>query len=261
MDSELAIFNPREDRSYIASLYRCDGPSHLRIACDEGNLSLIEKALNEGENVNEQDCFQQTVLHYAVLSLLSSQATERHKDVVVYLLEHGADVDSQDKLGWTPLHMAVSECSSNKYQEWCIKTLIERGADLWIVCLQGWDVLGHCMQYEKKYVIIQAVASGQLQKLQLERLNANFHVIFGILEEWKYVVNKVMQNDVIEMLQLQLAEDQKQVLKLLHFAHKLEIYNSEADIKAIIRETDLPLPNPKHISRFCSVDTVLYMED
>lgn len=257
MNPELAMFNARDDRSYIASLYRCDGPSQLRIACDEGNLALIEKALNEGENVNEQDCFQQTVLHYAVLSLLSSRATERHKNVVVYLLEHGADVDSQDKLGWTPLHIAVSECSSNKYQKWCIETLIERGADLWIVCLQGWDVLSYCMQYEEKDVIIQTVASGQLQKLQLERLNANFHVIFGILKEWKDVANKDIQNDVIEILQLQLAEDQKQVMKLLYFAYQLESYNPEADIKAIIRETGLPLPNPKNISRFCSVDTVL----
>src|SRR2546421_11900067 len=54
---------------------------------------------------------------------LSCAAQKGHKAVVQLLLEKGADVESNDKNGWTPLHWAAVEG-----HEGVVKLLLEKGA-------------------------------------------------------------------------------------------------------------------------------------
>lgn len=63
-------------------------------------IEAEENKMNIAELINKP-CAQwsQTPLHIA--------ATEGHFDLVCLLLQHGADIDVQDKNDWSPLHCAA----------------------------------------------------------------------------------------------------------------------------------------------------------
>jgi len=61
-----------------------------------GDSEKLEKFLNEGPNI--QDRGGSTPLHYACVN--------GHEGCVTLLLDHGADMEIQDKTGLTPLQLA-----------------------------------------------------------------------------------------------------------------------------------------------------------
>ena len=78
------------------------GTNLLMIACKQGQIQLVELALERGARVKDMDKAGKTALHYAV-------DTERgdNGDVVEMLIEHGADVNARDSEGKTALHYAA----------------------------------------------------------------------------------------------------------------------------------------------------------
>ncbi|XP_078671101.1 uncharacterized protein LOC144911162 [Branchiostoma floridae x Branchiostoma belcheri] len=105
--------------SLVADLQRCDKPIHL--ASMRGNVNVVELLLRKNPRlIHQRDkTLGMTPLHLAVLC--------GHLPLIKKLLQHGADVNSQNKIGSTPMHIAihrerldVGEC------------LIEAGCDLHI---------------------------------------------------------------------------------------------------------------------------------
>ena len=86
-------------------------------AVKSGDLTEVERLLNEGADVGARDQFGNTPLHVACY--------HGHTDIVRLLLERGADVGARDQFGDTPLHLACEWCAYNT-----IEILIERGADV-----------------------------------------------------------------------------------------------------------------------------------
>lgn len=63
------------------------------------DIAAFHEAIEAGADVNEQDAFDATALHYSI--------SEENHDIAYLLLEHGADVTIQDDKGGTALHYAV----------------------------------------------------------------------------------------------------------------------------------------------------------
>lgn len=79
------------------------GTSFLMIACEQGQIQLVELALERGARVKECDKVGRTPLHYAVHA-----ARGDNGDVVEMLIKHGADVNAKDQEGKSALHYAAS---------------------------------------------------------------------------------------------------------------------------------------------------------
>ena len=63
-----------------------------------GKLAIVKILVNRGANVNVQDKYGRTPLMI--------HAEKGNKDIVSYLVAHGADVDRKDTVGWTALHIS-----------------------------------------------------------------------------------------------------------------------------------------------------------
>ena len=86
-------------------------------AVDNKNITEIKSLLNQGANVNAQEKYGWTPLHWAALN--------GYYDVAKLLIENGADVNIKNNGGWTPLHEAAfKECYD------IVKLLIDNGADV-----------------------------------------------------------------------------------------------------------------------------------
>ena len=94
-------------------------PDKLIRACEKGNLKLVKKLIEKGADVNSigenSEWDKRTPIGAAV--------EREHKDIVVYLLEKGADpVKTIYDGGWTPLMIAAAYNADTD----CIKLLLEQ---------------------------------------------------------------------------------------------------------------------------------------
>ncbi|MFB3896971.1 MAG: ankyrin repeat domain-containing protein [bacterium] len=81
-----------------------DGTTVLMNAAYSGNIDTVQRLLDKGATVNAKNKFEMTPLINAVSRPYSSgNAIE----VVKLLIKNGADVNSKTKEGWTALHGAV----------------------------------------------------------------------------------------------------------------------------------------------------------
>jgi ankyrin repeat protein len=71
----------------------------LILAAAENDLPEIRQLLSVGADVNAKD-------NYDGETPLIAASTKGHVQVVIELLEHGADIEESDILGWRPLHCA-----------------------------------------------------------------------------------------------------------------------------------------------------------
>ena len=85
-----------------------------------GDLDTVKKHIAAGTNVNQLDPDEQGDKD----SCLGVAAAFGHNEVVLALIEAGADIGYRNKNGSTPLHIAAFFC----YPE-ITKTLIDKGAD------------------------------------------------------------------------------------------------------------------------------------
>ncbi len=92
-----------------------EGRTLLMRAVYEGNLEMVVALLQEGSNVNAQDCDGDTALMFA--------AFKGDFLCVKLLLAHGADVHARARNGWT----AKRAAQSRNFPE--VTALLERAED------------------------------------------------------------------------------------------------------------------------------------
>ncbi|XP_073238296.1 poly [ADP-ribose] polymerase tankyrase-1-like [Porites lutea] len=96
----------------------CEGGRELFEACRNGDVTKVRRIVNINPNVNIRDTAgrKSSPLHFA--------AGFGRKEVVEYLLQHGADVHAKDDGGLIPLHNA---CSFGHAE--VVRLLLRHGAD------------------------------------------------------------------------------------------------------------------------------------
>ncbi|XP_065343666.1 uncharacterized protein LOC135941846 [Cloeon dipterum] len=104
------------------------GLTCLNIATVNRNLDLLEVLLkNKADVNNEYKLFGNTPLHHAAL--------ENYPEILEMLVNHGADVNLQNKNGWTALHLAA------RYNPELSQTLLDHGADVNSKEIDAWTPL------------------------------------------------------------------------------------------------------------------------
>mmetsp|Transcript_13664 Transcript_13664/g.29319 ORF Transcript_13664/g.29319 Transcript_13664/m.29319 type:complete len:342 (+) Transcript_13664:166-1191(+) len=108
------------------------GMMPMHVACENGQLDVVEYLIKRRVDVDAGDFFRVTPLHLAAIEdhyqicevLLNARAnvkpedvegdvplhwaaTKGHSDVIELLVKHGSHVDAQNNSGWTALHRAV----------------------------------------------------------------------------------------------------------------------------------------------------------
>ncbi|XP_065346711.1 uncharacterized protein LOC135943972 [Cloeon dipterum] len=147
------------------------GLTCVNIATVNRNLDLLEVLLVNNADVNaEYQFLGNTPLHHAAL--------ENYPEIVEKLVDYGADVNLQDKKGWTALHFAARYCpeliqklldhgsdlTSNEQQEWralniaaernqqLSQKLLDHGADVNLKEQYGWTALHFAARYNPELI-------------------------------------------------------------------------------------------------------------
>lgn len=94
------------------------GESALHVACEKGDLEMVEVLLKEDFNVNY-------VTAISLRSPLHLAATEGHRELVRFLLDNGADIDKLNITGESALYLAGKHGHLDIAED-----LLERGANL-----------------------------------------------------------------------------------------------------------------------------------
>ncbi|KAJ8668005.1 hypothetical protein QAD02_009668 [Eretmocerus hayati] len=90
-------------------------------AASLGNVDLVKKLIESGENVNSSDPDGSTSLHLAITSGKNSYVISH---IINLLLEAGASVHARNKKGYTPLHLATINADSES-----VNRLLAAGAE------------------------------------------------------------------------------------------------------------------------------------
>lgn len=93
-------------------------------ACYDADVTAMEEALDNGQDVNVVDVNRRSALHFCAGNGLPTLCQR--------LLEENAEIDARDVLGFTPLHMATGYKKLDT-----VKLLVEWNADANIASLQG----------------------------------------------------------------------------------------------------------------------------
>jgi len=134
--------------------------------------------LDEVRNVDARDGYHKTALHYA--------ASSGHKDVVIALLEKGADIAAQANGGLTSLHYSAS--SGNKD---VVEVLLDNGADVTDEADGGWTALHWAAVRGKQDVVtlllergadLKVRASGGWNAVHWAASSGNRDVLMALLE-------------------------------------------------------------------------------
>ena len=125
------------------------GFTPVHVAAEYGHLEVVRYLLEAGADVDVENVWQQTPL-----SQLSWKAQENGPEIAALLLSHGADANSRDNQGFTPLHRAVGhgKVAFARY-------LASNGADVNARTDQGTTVLGYALrkeQFEVAQVLVDA---------------------------------------------------------------------------------------------------------
>ena len=83
----------------ISSAFTVARAGPLPEAARNGDLDLVRKLIDEGEDLNGRDGYGETPLNISIL--------ERRVSVTVLLIDRGADVLARNRVGFTPLHAAA----------------------------------------------------------------------------------------------------------------------------------------------------------
>lgn len=115
----------------------------LHAAAYQGDMDTVRHLVSNGFDVNNCDSMNSfTPLHCAVLS--------NHAEVAKYLVDHGANIDSIDRMGMTSLHLAVFE-SNTELARW----LMNQGATHLQMCIGYTPFLMAC--HEGKTTMMETI--------------------------------------------------------------------------------------------------------
>ena len=101
---------------------------------DKANLNLVNDLITLGADIDWQDGYGETVLHWC--------ARWNHPRIARMLIDARADLNIQNNDGWTALHRSAIENLPE-----LSKMLIDAGADVNIQAEGGWSVLHLCSYY------------------------------------------------------------------------------------------------------------------
>lgn len=99
----------------------------LHIAADEGDAETVADLLGARAEVNARNKSKETPLH-----VVAWRSWQDDADVATLLLDHGADLDARDDLGFAPLNRAARQGNHH-----VAKLLVARGVDLEAKTLKG----------------------------------------------------------------------------------------------------------------------------
>jgi len=143
-----------------------------------GDLETVKKHIPAGTDVNQLDPDEQGDKD----SCLGVAAAFGHKEVVLALIEAGADIGYRNKNGSTPLHIAAFFC----YPE-ITKTLIDKGADKNAVDNEGGialdGVLLHWIQAKDIYDEMNSIFAPLGVPLDYDRIKSTRPEIVDILRK------------------------------------------------------------------------------
>lgn len=166
-----ASVNHRANASYGLST------NALLEAVKQGHLEVVSALIEANARVNTVDHNQQSAL--AMACRLSKYA---HVDIIKRLLSAGAEVNSQDKWGITPL-MRIIQAENGTLE--LVMILLDHGADLSMRDINGHTALQYAMLHEKPDIlgILNAVSAKSLEDMDtLEARRCGRDELF-----WNYV--------------------------------------------------------------------------
>ena len=105
---------------------------------DDGRVGFQQvSALHGRADVEAKDADGRTPLdiaaargHVGFLNVLLRHAVHESPQMVALLIEHGAEADARDDIGWTPLHYALLGYYGHGYDIPAANVLLEHGADI-----------------------------------------------------------------------------------------------------------------------------------
>ncbi|XP_076244937.1 ankyrin repeat domain-containing protein 16 [Calliopsis andreniformis] len=108
------------------------GDTALHLAAREGHLNIVRYLCEAFEKPD----FRVDVANKDMKKPLHEAAQFARSDIVIYLIEKGAIVDSLKRADWTPLMLACTKTGSDACK--CIAALLEAGANLFLRNKDGW---------------------------------------------------------------------------------------------------------------------------
>ena len=143
-----------------------------------GDLDTVKKHIAGGTDVNQLDPDEQGDKD----SCLGVAAAFGHREVVLALIEAGADIGYKNKNGSTPLHIAAFFC----YPE-ITKTLIDKGADKNAVDNEGGTALDGVLlpwnQAKGIYDVMNSIFAPLGAPLDYDRIKSTRPEIVDILRK------------------------------------------------------------------------------
>jgi ankyrin repeat protein len=141
----------------------------LHTAALNGSTQLAGEALAEGADVTLRMKQRATALHWA--------AAKGHEDVTKLLVEHGADVNAVDDLGWRPAFLAYK----GGYVT-LVKYLVQKGAET-IAIIGGKEVSLPTMEGNPEEDLIEAAEDGDFNAAK-SAIDANADVNHRFQDGW-----------------------------------------------------------------------------
>lgn len=139
------MFAHEELTGEVIPRHRTLGP--LFGGCYFGLLTIVERALEQGVDIEAEDQSSKTPLHWS---------SERgHREIVVALLSNGASVETQGYAGWTALHFAAQNGHSP-----VVKLLIQSNPDVNIKAFDGKTPLHLAIEFNHIEVVIRLLEAG-----------------------------------------------------------------------------------------------------
>lgn len=108
-------------------------------AAGRGDIPAMTALLEKGANINGTGGLWQLYM-----TPLCHAASKGRRESIVFLLEHGADIDRADAWGYTPLATAILMSAPE-----CVDELLTRGADAGIRDYKGRDALAFAAAQRK----------------------------------------------------------------------------------------------------------------
>jgi ankyrin repeat protein len=114
---------------------------------DKANLNLVNDLIVLGANLDWQDTYGWTALHWC--------ASQNHPGIAKMLIDAGADLNIQSTAGRTALHW----CAYKNHPE-ILGILIDAGADLNIQDTDGWTALHYCAMWNHPGILGLLIDAG-----------------------------------------------------------------------------------------------------